>query len=108
MNFLSRMKFKNNPNQIVRLAMENYDRPTELKESLIKLNIDFQEAQDLVLDAEKILSKHPAVANDVRLAFLEHIVRMTHQDMLRLSLHFLSYYQILEQSNPWNFTKTGR
>ena len=69
MNFLSRMKFKNNPNQIVRLAMENYDRPTDLKESLIKLNIDFQLAQDLVLDAENILSKHPAVANDVRLAF---------------------------------------
>ena len=69
MNFLSRMKFKNNPNQIVRLAIENYDRPTDLKESIIKLNIDFQLAQDLVLDAEKTLSKHPAVANDVRLAF---------------------------------------
>ena len=69
MNFLSRLKFKNNPNQIVRLAIENYDRPTDLKESIIKHNIDFQIAQDLVLDAENILSKHPAVANDVRLAF---------------------------------------
>ena len=73
MRFFQKRKLRNHPNLVVQLAIANLDRPTDLKEALIEhLESDTNLIQDLEMAIE-ILSAHPAICADIRLAYLRAI-----------------------------------
>ncbi len=73
MNFIMRRKFRGNSNPIVRMAIAHLDRPTDLKNALVELDITSEENRQYFLDSLDVLRKYPLVLNDLRLAYLRAI-----------------------------------
>ena len=77
MHFFQKRKFRKNPNVVVRLAVEHFDRPTDLKEALLKEMEENKEIETTISGAISILSAHPEVCNDIRLAYLRSVCGST-------------------------------
>jgi glycosyltransferase involved in cell wall biosynthesis len=73
MNFIMRRKFRGNSNPIVRIATAHLDRPTDLKNAMIELDINSEEIRQHFLHSLDVLKKYPLVLNDLRLAYLRAI-----------------------------------
>ena len=73
MNFLSKRKLGKNLNPIVRLAITHFDRPTDLKNAFLDLDLNSEEFEIQMSESFTILHKHPCVLNDIRLAYLRAI-----------------------------------
>ncbi|MDA8610476.1 glycosyltransferase family 4 protein [Euryarchaeota archaeon] len=73
MNFFSRRKFGKNSNRIVRLAITHCDRPTDLKNAFLSLDLGSAEVEKQISEAFKIFHKHPAIRDDIRLAHLRAV-----------------------------------
>ena len=73
MNFIMRRKFRGNSNPIVRIATAHLDRPTDLKNALIELDLTSEEVRKQFLDSLDVFKKYPLVLNDLRLAYLRAI-----------------------------------
>jgi hypothetical protein len=70
MNFIQRRRFKRHPDQLVRLAMEHSDRPTDLKQAILALDFDFENLLSITQSALEVYSKYPPIQDDLRLACL--------------------------------------
>lgn len=73
MNFFSKHKLRKNPNQIVRLAITHFDRPTDLKNAFLDLDLSSAEIEIQISESFKILQKYPYVLDDIRLAYLRAV-----------------------------------
>ena len=70
MNFLSKRRLGRNPNPVVRLAVVHFDRPTNLKEAFLELDLESKKVHSDIVASIQVLRKFPAVGNDIRLAYL--------------------------------------
>ena len=73
MNFLSKRKLGKNSNPIVRLAITHFDRPTDLKNAFLDLDLNSEEFEIQMLGSFTILQKYPYVLDDIRLAYLRAV-----------------------------------
>ena len=73
MNFLSKRKLGKNSNPIVRLAITHFDRPTDLKNAFLNLDLNSEEFEIQMLESFTILQKYPYVLDDIRLAYLRAV-----------------------------------
>ncbi len=73
MNFIMRRKFRGDSNPIVRIATTHLDRPTDLKNAFIELDVTSEKNRQHFLDSLDVLRKYPLVLNDLRLAYLRAI-----------------------------------
>tara|TARA_B100001564_G_scaffold314803_1_gene289149 strand:+ start:300 stop:2759 length:2460 start_codon:yes stop_codon:yes gene_type:complete len=55
------------------MAIAHLDRPTDLKNALVELDITSEENRQYFLDSLDVLRKYPLVLNDLRLAYLRAI-----------------------------------
>ena len=70
MNFLSKRRLGRNPNLVVRLAIVHFDRPTDLKNAFLDLDLDSRGVHSDIVASIQIFQKFPGVGNDIRLAYL--------------------------------------
>lgn len=73
MNFMMRRKFGKSPNPIVRFATVHLDKPTDLKNALIELDITSVKNREYFMQSLDVFRKFPLVLNDLRLAYLRAI-----------------------------------
>ncbi|MDA8615535.1 glycosyltransferase family 4 protein [Candidatus Poseidoniales archaeon] len=73
MNFLSKRKLSKSQNPVVRLAILHFDRPTDLKEALLRLNLEPKILHSNLRDSIEIVRKFPLIGNDIRLAYLRAV-----------------------------------
>ena len=73
MNFLSKRKLGKNSNPIVRLAITHFDRPTDLKNAFLDLDLNSEEFEIQISESFTILQKYPYVLDDIRLAYLRAV-----------------------------------
>ena len=73
MNYFKRRKFKRHPDEFVRLAMIHYDRPTDLKDSILALNLSPEEIISNVAKAIEEYQKYPPIQADLRLSCLRSV-----------------------------------
>ena len=73
MNFLSRRKFGKNSNPIVRLAIAHFDRPTDLKNAFLGLDLTSGEVEKQISESFQTFQKYPAIRDDIRLAYLRAV-----------------------------------
>tara|TARA_B100000767_G_C19778101_1_gene543926 strand:+ start:5684 stop:8119 length:2436 start_codon:yes stop_codon:yes gene_type:complete len=73
LNFIMRRRFRRHSDEIVKLAVHYFDRPTDLKNALAALELG---NEDLILKTEKAVqtyTSYPAVQADLKLACLRSI-----------------------------------
>jgi hypothetical protein len=70
MNYFKRRKLKKHPNVIVRLAIKHFDRPTDLKNAILNLQLSVNETIEEAKIALEVYDYFAPIQNDIRLACL--------------------------------------
>ena len=73
MNFFAKRRFRKSDNFIVRLAVKHFDRPTDLKNAFLELEITDEELIENVKLAIPTYNDFSPVQDDLRLALLRTI-----------------------------------
>lgn len=70
MNFFKRRKFRKHPNIIVKLAIKHFDRPTDLKNAILQLQLSVNETIESAKNAVEVYDNFAPIQDDIRLACL--------------------------------------
>lgn len=70
MNYFKRRRFKKHSNVIVRLAINHFDRPTDLKNAILNLRLSINETIEEAKIALEVYENFAPIQNDIRLACL--------------------------------------
>ena len=70
MNFLSKRRLAKHRNQFVRLAIFHLDKPTNLKEAFLQIDLDSDDARNELKNSISVLEKYSRITDDIRLAYL--------------------------------------
>ena len=92
MNYFARRRFRKNDNYIVKLAVKHFDRPTDLKNALMKINKEHLELIEDIKIAIPEFSNYPPVQDDLRLALLRTVC----SDSPHLYSLILDHFPVIE------------
>ena len=92
MNYFARRRFRKNDNYIVKLAVKHFDRPTDLKNALMKKNKEHLELIEDIKIAIPEFSNYPPVQDDLRLALLRTVC----SDSPHLYSLILDHFPVIE------------